>query len=137
MDAWALRSHQRAVAAIDAGEFADEIVPLKVQRPEGTVVEFSVDEHPRRDTTMQRLASLPVLHPEIDGFSITAGDSSGINDAAAAVALVDREYGDAERLTVLGTVRAWAATGIAPPGNRIGGGESDRQGAGPRRAVGR
>lgn len=114
MDTWALRSHQRAVAAIDAGKFTEEIVPLKVRQPDGTVVDFSVDEHPRRDTTMARLASLPVLHPEIDGFAITAGNSSGINDAAAAVALVDREYAAAERLTVLGTVRAWATSAVAP-----------------------
>jgi acetyl-CoA C-acetyltransferase len=114
MDSWALRSHQRAVAAIDAGKFTDEIVPCKLQQLDGTVVEFSVDEHPRRDTTMQRLASLPVIHPEIERFSITAGNSSGINDAASAVTLVDREYANAERLTVMGTVKAWASTGIAP-----------------------
>ncbi|MGH3563673.1 MAG: thiolase family protein, partial [Mycobacterium sp.] len=67
MDAWAMRSHQRAIAAIDAGKFVDEIVPLKVQLPDRTVTEFTVDEHPRRDTTIERLAALPVLHPEIDG----------------------------------------------------------------------
>lgn len=120
MDAWAARSHQRAVAAIDAGKFVDEIVPLKIALPDGTLTEFSVDEHPRRDTTLERLASLPVLHPEIDGFSITAGNSSGTNDAAAAVALVDREYAAAERLTVLGTVRAWAAAGVAPRDTGLG-----------------
>jgi acetyl-CoA acyltransferase len=88
MDAWAARSHQRAIAAIDAGKFVDEIVPLKVTLPDGSVVDFSVDEHPRRDTTAEKLAGLKVLHPEIEGFSITAGNSSGTNDAAAAVALV-------------------------------------------------
>jgi acetyl-CoA C-acetyltransferase len=120
MDAWALRSHQRAIAAIDAGKFVDEIVPLKVQLPDGSVVDFCVDEHPRRDSTIQRLASLPVLHPEIEGFSITAGNSSGTNDAAAAVALVDKSYADAARLTVMGTVKAWAAAGVAPRDTGLG-----------------
>ena len=114
MDAWAARSHQRAIAAIDAGKFVDEIIPLKVQQFDGSVVDFSVDEHPRRDTTVEKLAGLKVLHPEIEGFSITAGNSSGTNDAAAAVALVDGGYADAEKLTKLGTVKAWAAAGVAP-----------------------
>ena len=114
MDAWAARSHQRAIAAIDAGKFLDEIIALKVQQFDGSVVDFSVDEHPRRDTTVEKLAGLKVLHPEIDGFSITAGNSSGTNDAAAAVALVDSDYAAAENLTKMATVRAWAAAGVAP-----------------------
>jgi acetyl-CoA acyltransferase len=120
MDAWALRSHQRAIAAIDDGKFVDEIVPLKLQQPDGSLTEFSVDEHPRRETTMERLAALPVLHPEIEGFSITAGNSSGTNDAAAAVTLVDEQYAEAERLTVMGTVKAWAAVGVAPRDTGLG-----------------
>lgn len=112
MDAWAARSHQRAVAAQDAGKFVDEILPLKISQVDGSVTEFAVDEHPRRDTTVEKLAGLKVLHPEIEGFSITAGNSSGTNDAAAAVALVDRQYAEAEKLTVMGTVRAWAAAGV-------------------------
>ncbi len=114
MDAWAARSHQRAIAAIDAGKFLDEIIPMKVQQFDGSVVDFSVDEHPRRDTTVEKLAGLKVLHPEIEGFSITAGNSSGTNDAAAAVALVDSDYADAEKLTRMATVKAWAAAGVAP-----------------------
>ena len=66
MDAWAARSHQRAVAAIDSGKFLDEILPLKVAQLDGSVIDFSVDEHPRRDTT-EKLAELKVLHPEIEG----------------------------------------------------------------------
>src|ERR1700741_5002161 len=58
MDAWALRSHQRAIAAIDNGAFVDEIVPLKIQGPDDALVDFSVDEHPRRETSMEKLASL-------------------------------------------------------------------------------
>lgn len=114
MDAWAARSHQRAIAAMDAGKFVDEIVPLKVQQFDGSVTEFSVDEHPRRDTTVEKLAGLKPLHPEIEGFSITAGNSSGTNDAAAAVALVEAEYAGANNLTRLATVKAWAAAGVPP-----------------------
>lgn len=114
MDAWAARSHHRAVAAIDAGKFVDEIVPLRVERPDGTAFDFVVDEHPRRDTSVERLAQLPVLHPEIDGFSITAGNSSGINDAGAAVALAARDYAESAELDVLATVRAWAHVGVDP-----------------------
>src|SRR6202041_879051 len=120
MDAWAARSHERAIAAIDAGKFVDEILPLKITQVDGSVVDFSVDEHPRRDTTVERLAGLKVLHPEIEGFSITAGNSSGTNDAAAAVALVERGYAEAERLSVMGTVKAWAAAGVAPSACGLG-----------------
>lgn len=121
LDAWAARSHQRAVAAQDAGKFADEIVPLKVTQIDGSVTEFSIDEHPRRDTTVEKLAGLKVLHPEIEGFSITAGNSSGTNDAAAAVALVDDEYAAAENLTVLAKVRAWGSVGVAARDTGLGG----------------
>jgi acetyl-CoA C-acetyltransferase len=121
MDAWAARSHQRAIAAIDAGKFIDEIVPLKVQLPDGTVTEFSVDEFPRRDTTAEKLAGLKVLHPEIEGFSITAGNSSGTNDAAAAVALVDSDFAQAQGLNVMATVRGWASVGVAPRDTGLGG----------------
>ena len=133
MDAWAARSHQRAIAAIDEGKFLDEIIPMKVQQFDGSVVDFSVDEHPRRDTTVEKLAGLKVLHPEIEGFSITAGNSSGTNDAAAAVALVERDYAEAEKLTVMATVKAWAAAGVAAARLRAGCGEGDRQGARSRR----
>ena len=114
MDAWAYRSHMRAVEAIDAGKFADEIMPLKVSAPDGSLVEFAVDEHPRRTTTMEKLASLKVLHPEIEGFSITAGNASGVNDAAAAVALTSPELAAAEGLVPMAKVLSWAAAGVAP-----------------------
>jgi acetyl-CoA C-acetyltransferase len=120
MDAWAARSHQRAVAAQDAGKFLDEIIPLKIEMPDGSVIEFSVDEHPRRDTTVEKLAGLKVLHPEIEGFSITAGNASGTNDACAAVAVVDRDYAVAEGLSVMATVRAWAAAGVPPRDTGLG-----------------
>ncbi|MFI5507520.1 thiolase family protein [Mycobacterium sp. NPDC051804] len=112
MDAWAARSHERAVAAQDAGKFLDEIIPMKIQQFDGSVVDFSVDEHPRRDTTVEKLAGLKVLHPEIEGFSITAGNSSGTNDAAAGVALVASGYAEANNLPVMATVKAWGAAGV-------------------------
>lgn len=120
MDAWAARSHHRAVAAMDAGKFADEIVPLKITQFDGSVVDFSVDEHPRRDTTVEKLAGLKVLHPEIEGFSITAGNASGTNDAAAGVAVVERDYAAANGLNPMATVKAWGAAGVAPRDTGLG-----------------
>lgn len=114
MDAWALRSHQRAVAAIDAGAFEDEIFPVDVVGRDGTKRAFAVDEHPRRDTSMEKLASLKPLHPEIEGFSITAGNACGANDAAAALVLVDRAFAEEQGLEPLAVVRAWASVGVTP-----------------------
>lgn len=121
MDAWAARSHQRAVAAQDAGKFLDEIVPLKVTLLDGSVIEFSVDEHPRRDTTAETLAGLKVLHPEIEGFSITAGNSSGTNDACAAVALTADDYAADKGLNVMAKVRSWGSVGVEPRDTGLGG----------------
>ncbi|WP_194829848.1 thiolase family protein [Nocardia sp. XZ_19_231] len=114
MDAWALQSHQRAVRAIDEGRFADEIVPVKVTDRSGSVSSFEVDEHPRRTTTLERLASLKVLHPEIEGFSITAGNASGMNDGAAAVTVASAELAAEHGLVPLATVRSWASVGVDP-----------------------
>lgn len=114
LDAWAFRSHQRAVAAIDAGKFVDEITPITVVNKLGETVEFKVDEHPRRDTTMEKLASLKPLHPEIEGFSITAGNAAGGNDAASALALASEELAAAEGLDVLAEIVAWGSAGVDP-----------------------
>jgi acetyl-CoA acetyltransferase family protein len=114
MDAWALRSHQRAVAAIDAGSFRDEIVPIEVTRRDGTTTTFAVDEHPRRTTSLEKLASLKPIHPEIPGFSITAGNASGVNDGGAALVLADRALAEGAGLEPLAVVRAWASVGVAP-----------------------
>jgi len=113
-DEWAYHSHQRAVAAIDEGRMEPEIVPIEIPDGEGGTRIFDTDEHPRRDTSMEKLASLPPLHPEIEGFSVTAGNSSGLNDASAALMLVDDGYADAHGLKALGTVRSWASVGVAP-----------------------
>lgn len=114
MDAWALRSHQRAIAGIDGGSFTDEIAPIDVVRRDGTRSTFAVDEHPRRDTTMAKLAALKPLHPEIDGFSITAGNACGANDGAAAMVVADRDLAEANGLEPLAAVRAWASVGVPP-----------------------
>jgi acetyl-CoA acetyltransferase family protein len=114
MDAWALRSHQRAVAAIDAGHFVEEIFPVEVLGRDGSRSTFEVDEHPRRDSTAEKLASLKPLHPEIEGFSITAGNASGMNDGAAAMVLSDRAVAEACGATPLAIVRAWASAGVPP-----------------------
>jgi len=114
MDAWALRSHQRAVAAIDASAFEAEIIPVEVTRRDGSAFTFSVDEHPRRDSSMEKLASLKPLHPEIEGFSITAGNASGRNDGAAAMVLTDDATSAELSLQPLAFVRAWASAGVPP-----------------------
>lgn len=114
MDAWALRSHERALAAIDAGAFDDEVVAIDVPDGSGGTRAFAVDEHPRRGSTMEKLAALAPIHPEIDGFSITAGNSSGLNDGAAAMVIVDRSLADAEGLEPLAIIRGWASVGVAP-----------------------
>jgi acetyl-CoA C-acetyltransferase len=114
MDAWALRSHQRAVAGIDAGSFAGEIFPIEVTRRDGTRFTFAVDEHPRRSSSMEKLASLKPLHPEIEGFSITAGNSAGVNDGAAAMVVTDRSFAEDHGLEPLAVVRAWASAGVPP-----------------------
>ncbi|MGX7679722.1 thiolase family protein [Jatrophihabitans sp. DSM 45814] len=114
MDAWAYRSHQRAMAAIDAGKFVDEIFAIKVPAWDGSIVEFAVDEHPRRDTSMEKLASLKVLHPEIENYQITAGNSSGVNDAAAAVAMTSAELAAAEGLVPMAKVKAWCSAAVHP-----------------------
>jgi acetyl-CoA C-acetyltransferase len=105
MDAWALRSHRNAIAAIDEGRFKEEIVPIET--PHGL---FSVDEHPRRDTSMEKLAALKPLHPEIEGFSITAGNACGANDGAAVLTIASDRLG----LPALATVRSWASVGVDP-----------------------
>jgi acetyl-CoA C-acetyltransferase len=114
MDAWALRSHQRAVAGIDNGSFGDEIFPLEVTRRDGTTTTFAVDEHPRRDTSREKLASLRPLHPEIEGFSITAGNACGANDGAAALVVAERDLAEASGIEPLASIRAWASVGVPP-----------------------
>ncbi|MGI8329434.1 thiolase family protein [Actinomadura scrupuli] len=114
MDAWAFRSHRRAIAGIDAGSFEDEIFPIEVTRRDGTRFTFAVDEHPRRNSSLEKLASLKPLHPEIKDFSITAGNSAGVNDGAAAMVVADRSFAEEHGLEPLAAVRAWASVGVPP-----------------------
>ncbi len=114
MDAWAFRSQQRAAAAIDAGAFVDEIAPIEVTLRDGSTTLFAVDEHPRRTTTLEKLAELKPLHPEIEGFSITAGNACGVNDGGAALVLTDDALAAEHGLEALGTVVAWASAGVTP-----------------------
>jgi acetyl-CoA C-acetyltransferase len=94
-DEWALRSHQRAVAATDEGRFADEIVP---------VGEVTADAGPRRDTTLERLAKLPpVFDPE---GTTTAGNAPGVNDGAGALVVTSEEFAKQRGLEVLATIVA-------------------------------
>jgi len=110
-DAWAARSHQRAIDAIDKGYFDDEIVEVPVVR-DGSTKLFSTDEHPRAGTTPDVLAALKVLHPEIPGAVVTAGNSAGINDAAAALVLGSAEFARSRGLTPLARIRGWASVGV-------------------------
>ncbi len=120
MDFWAYESHRRAIEAIDEGRFEEEIFPLEVKRRDGETVIFSVDEHPRRTTTMEKLASLNPLHPEIEGFSITAGNASGLNDGGAAMVLADSEYVQANGLKPMAIVKSWASAGVPPRDTGLG-----------------
>jgi acetyl-CoA C-acetyltransferase len=113
-DAWAYRSHMRAVAGIDNGSFEAEIVPVEVTRRDGSAATFAVDEHPRRGSTLEKLASLKPLHPEIEGFSVTAGNAAGVNDGAAAVVVTSGGFAAARGLAPLAVVRAWASAGVPP-----------------------
>jgi acetyl-CoA C-acetyltransferase len=114
MDAWAYRSHMRAVAGIDAGSFDAEVFPLQVTRRDGSSVTFGTDEHPRRASTLEKLASLKPLHPEIEGFSITAGNAAGVNDGAAALVVTSRAFAAAHGLQPLAVIRGWASAGVPP-----------------------
>jgi acetyl-CoA acyltransferase len=119
-DAFALRSHERALAAVDAGRFSGEIVPVVVRTaaPNGagtpSVREtlFAADEGPRRDTSLPALAALkPAFHAE---GTVTAGNSSQTSDGAAALVLVSAEYARAHGLTPLARFVGYATAGVAP-----------------------
>lgn len=94
-DAWALRSHQRAIAAMDSGKFAEEIVPVVIPKKKGDIT-VDTDEAPRRDTSMEALAKLkPVFDPN---GTVTAGNAPGLNDGAAALVVASAQYAKAHGL---------------------------------------
>jgi acetyl-CoA C-acetyltransferase len=111
-DAWAARSHQRAVDAIAKGYFDDEIVPVPL-RVDGAARLFTSDEHPRAGTTPEVLAGLKVLHPELPGSVVTAGNAAGVNDAAAAVVIASSDFARARGLVPLARIRGWASVGVS------------------------
>ena len=113
-DEWAFHSHMRAAASVADGRFADEIVAVEVPDGAGGTRAFTIDEQPRPDTSLEKLAALPVLHPEIEGATVTAGNAAGLNDAAAAVMLVSDDYASAHGLTPLARIRGWASVGVDP-----------------------
>jgi acetyl-CoA C-acetyltransferase len=112
MDRFALESQQKAVAAIQAGKFKDEIVPVEIPGRKGSVTIFNTDEGPRADTTLESLSKLrPVFRA--DG-RVTAGNSSTLNDGAAAVVVASRAYAEAHGLKPLARVVAYGQAALEP-----------------------
>jgi acetyl-CoA C-acetyltransferase len=112
MDEFAPGSHQKALAAIDAGKFKDEIVPIDVPAKGGKTFIFDTDETPRRETTIEALASLKPAFQK-DG-SVTAGNAPGLNDGAAAVVVANSTEAQALGLQPLATVIGYCHAAVAP-----------------------
>jgi len=120
-DEFALRSHQRAVAAQKAGRFDDEIVPVEVTDRRGDATVVDRDEHPRADTSLESLARLrPVLHRQDPEATVTAGNASGQNDGAAACLVTTRAIAEQLGLTPMARLVAWAVAGVPPRTMGIG-----------------
>jgi acetyl-CoA C-acetyltransferase len=105
VDEWAYHSHRRAAESVANGLFEEEVVP---------VGSFALDEHPRADTTMEKLAALPALHPELEGATVTAGNAAGLNDGAAAIVVVSDDYASANGIRPLARIISWASVGDDP-----------------------
>ena len=116
-DAFALESQRRAAAAIAAGRFRDEIVPVTIPRPKGDPLVVDADEHPRPDTTFETLQRLKPAFKE--GGSVTAGNSSGVNDGAAALVIAN-EAGLPNGRSPLARIVATAVAGVDPAVMGIG-----------------
>jgi 3-oxoadipyl-CoA thiolase len=112
-DAFSVQSHQRAIAAIDSGKFAEEILPVPVPQKKGDPLLVSTDERPRRDTTMESLARLkPAFKKE--GGTVTAGNSSGLNDGASAILIMSAEKAAELGLKPLARIVSMASAGVEP-----------------------
>ena len=112
-DAFAMRSHQRAIAAIDTGRFAEEILPVTIPQKKGDPKVVDTDERPRRDTSMESLSKLrPAFRKE--GGTVTAGNSSGLNDGAAALLVMSAEKAKELNLKPLARILSSAAAGVPP-----------------------
>jgi acetyl-CoA acetyltransferase family protein len=110
-DKYALRSQQEAKRALDAGYFAEEIVPVEVKSRKGTQL-VENDDHPRPETTLEILAKLKPAFAK-DGF-VTAGNASGIVDGAAALVIANEEFVKGRDLTPMGRIVSWAYAGVEP-----------------------
>lgn len=124
-DELALASQQKAVAAIKAGKFKDEIVPVEVKQKKQTIV-FDTDEHPREGTTIEALQKLRPAFKK-DGGTVTAGNASGINDAAAYMVLASEDYVKAHNLKPMAKIKSYGSVGCDPSIMGIGPIESTRQ----------
>ena len=111
-DAFALRSQQRAVAAQENGRLGEEIVPVTIPQRRGDPVVVTQDEHPRGDTTLEKLAKLPT--PFRQGGTVTAGNASGVNDGAAAMIVASEKAVEKYGLTPIARVLGAASAGVAP-----------------------
>ena len=117
-DAFALGSHEKAIRAIDGGEFSEEVVPVHIETRRGTVT-IESDEPPRRGTSLEALAKLrPAFTgdapPEVTEPSVTAGNAPGLNDGGAATLVASEAYAAAHGLPVLGRIRAYSVGAMAP-----------------------
>jgi len=111
-DAFSLESHRRAIAAIDSGKFAEEIAPVSIPQRRGDPVWVTTDERPRRDTSLEALAKLkPAFRP---GGTVTAGNSSGLNDGAAALLVLSAEKAQKLGLKPLARILSGASAGVLP-----------------------
>lgn len=111
-DAFAVESHRRAIAAIDSGRFAEEILPVVIPQKKGDPVIVNQDERPRRDTSMESLARLRPSFKE--NGSVTAGNASGLNDGAAGLLLMSDEKAAALGLEPMARIVSCAAAGVEP-----------------------
>jgi 3-oxoadipyl-CoA thiolase len=111
-DVFAARSHAKAVAAIDSGRFKQEIVPVSIPQKKGDPKVVDMDERPRRDTTMESLAKLKPAFRE--GGTVTAGNSSGLNDGASALLLMSAEKAKSLNLKPLARIVTSASAGVPP-----------------------
>lgn len=117
-DRFSLESHQKAIAAIDAGKFKDEIVPVEIAGRKGTTV-VDTDEPPRRDSSLEALARLQPafrkdMPQEVTAPVVTAGNSPGLNDGAAAVVVTSQAYAEAHGLSIMARINAYSTGAVAP-----------------------
>lgn len=111
-DEYAFRSQQRMAQAMEEGRFDEQIVPISVPQRKGEPLIFDKDEHPRPQTTLEALRKLPAVF--LEGGTVTAGSSSGLNDAAAALVVMSRQKAEELGLEVLAVVKEYAVSGVDP-----------------------